>query len=139
MSFSAEERAIILKAIQDAGIAKVTAEYHGYGDSGDFETPYFQDAEGKPVEDVDKILLPIQRPEQTIWLDGTYAKKSPGPYNLQGALYDLFYDMVESEHPGWEINEGADGVFVWTEPNLIDWQHDTRIETYERESWEGRL
>ncbi len=99
-------RAELLKQLRAGGIARVTAEYDGQGDSGQVDRPAFFLAGDDPM-----ILL---------------------PETVTEAARAMFYDYLEAEYPGWEINEGSYGEFVWTmETDKMHLIHNFRIESVE--------
>jgi hypothetical protein len=75
--------------LKGAGIARVDIYYDGCGDSGQIEDVRYFDAQRK-------------------WI------KSPPPFTItEDALRELFYDLLETRHAGWENNDGAFGEFEW--------------------------
>ncbi len=72
-----------------AGVARVDIYYDGCGDSGQIEEVRYSDA--------DREMMDL-----------------PGTFTItQDALRELFYDLLETRHAGWEINDGAFGLFEW--------------------------
>jgi uncharacterized protein DUF6878 len=54
------------------------------------------------------------------------------PQPTVSAVQDLFYDLLEDEYGGWEINEGSYGQFEWNvSDDRINLQHNIRSEEYE--------
>jgi hypothetical protein len=54
------------------------------------------------------------------------------PPETHKAVLDLFYDLLEEEHLGWEINEGSYGRFEWDiKADVIRLGHTQRSEEYE--------
>ncbi len=54
------------------------------------------------------------------------------PPETEKAVLDLFYDLLEEEHLGWEINEGSYGSFEWDiKADVIRLGHIQRSEEYE--------
>jgi hypothetical protein len=93
-------RAEVLQQLRDLGVETATAEYDGYGDSGQLEDPQFGSVEVPGV--------------------------------LATAVQNLFYDLLEEEQPGWELNEGSCGQFRWNiQADRINLAHTTRVEEYE--------
>ena len=80
-------------------------EFDGSGDSGQIEAIEAWDAAGN------KILLPSSRKLQL-------ASDNPDhpltEINLEAAIETLAYEYLENTHPGWEINDGAFGTFVFS-------------------------
>ncbi len=69
---------------------KISVEYYGSGDSGDFEQIVVEDSLGTQVHIED---------------------------GLEEELNDTLYDVLESEHSGWEINEGSSGTITVSIPD----------------------
>ena len=100
--------------LQDAGVARVLIEYDGCGDSGQIESITFLGGDGRRVDLSTEVEL------------------------SSGALMELFYDLLETRHPGWENNDGATGEFVWDliADTLIHTHHD-RFTDYDTTEHEG--
>ena len=102
------------RQLQEAGVACVHINYDGCGDSGQIESITFTDGDGKPVELVGKTTI------------------------TEDQLMDLFYDLTQARHPGWENNDGAFGEFEW---NLTDdtlkHTHNDRFTNYDTTEHEG--
>jgi len=93
-----------------AGVARVLVQYDGCGDSGQIEDIQCRGAGGELLE-----LL------------------AGG-----GVLKDLFYDLLEARHPGWEDGEGACGEFVWElASGSLHHEHHERFTDYDTTEHEG--
>ena len=80
---------VAAEQLKVAGVARVDISYDGCGDSGQIEDVRYFDAQHK-------------------WI------KSPPPFTItEDALRELFYDLLETRHAGWENNDGAFGEFEW--------------------------
>jgi hypothetical protein len=77
------------RQLQSAGVTRVDIYYDGCGDSGQIEDVRYFDAQ--------RALI----------------KTAPTLTITEDALRDLFYDLLESRHAGWENNDGAFGEFEW--------------------------
>ena len=75
--------------LKGAGVACVHIQYDGCGDSGQIESIEYVGADGKPIDILGKIKI------------------------TEDALMDLFYDLTQARHPGWENNDGAFGSFAF--------------------------
>lgn len=104
----------ILAKLKDLGITLVTVSYQGSGDSGDFENACLAPADiekGVP-EDALSVNTVTILVKESDFKDGKWeAKQHEKEVPLSVAIQDMTYDLLESSHPGWEINEGSDGHF----------------------------
>lgn len=111
----------IITALRKAGVDCVSANYSGYGDSGQFEDVSL---EGGSPEGI-RISLQEVRHEYdgdtktyTHWL-------SEGCSELQSAVESLLYGWVEREHGGYENNEGGAGqIDIDVTTGEVKWSHD---------------
>lgn len=78
-----ETRAVLLAQLRTLGVTEVTAEYEGYGDSGN-------------VEDI------------TLQPNGVAL-----PSELSSQLGDFAWALAYQQHPGFENNEGGYGTLTW--------------------------
>lgn len=97
-------RAADLRArLQQRGVAVVTVEYDGYGDSGMIDSIAAVSADNSPVEIAAETA----------------------------ALEGLFYDILESRYYGWQDDLGARGVFRWDlATNALEHEHSERLEDF---------
>jgi hypothetical protein len=147
---------IIFKALKALKIKEVFIDYNGYGDSGQINEINFQKASGKSVN-ISKlsnglILKGLKRtagwtfptPLQVSQTSGGFMTNSipnyedvPSNYQLREAIQDLCYDLLEQRHPGWEINSGSDGTFVFNVTSeKIKWEHNDIIEERDLHEYE---
>ena len=80
------------RQLKEAGVVSVEIYYDGCGDSGQIESIHYFDAAYKAIDPTGRVTI------------------------TDDALMDLFYDLLEARHAGWENNDGAFGQFVW---NLV--------------------
>ena len=76
-------RTELIAQLRDLGITEVTAEYEGYGDSGN-------------VEDVALQPAGIELPK-----------------DISARLEDFAWSFAYHQHPGFENNEGGYGTLTW--------------------------
>jgi len=76
-------RAELISQLRELGINEVTAEYEGYGDSGN-------------VEDVNVQPAEVKLPEALVTVVGDFA-----------------WSLAYHHHPGFENNEGGYGTLTW--------------------------
>jgi len=113
-------KSAIFAALAGAGIATVTVSFDGYGDSGQIESFEARDAAN--------TNLPL--PDQTISIVAiVWGQSAPESreMTLTEAIEHLVYDALSETHPGWELNEGAYGEFVFD----VDTQ-EIRLDYHER-------
>ncbi|MGL4975226.1 MAG: DUF6878 family protein [Bosea sp. (in: a-proteobacteria)] len=89
-----------------AGIAKVTVEFDGCGDSGQIESVEAVGTDGKPRE-MPAISLSIRK---AVW---GVSEPQCHDMTVTDAIETFAYDLLGDTHPGWEINDGAYGTFVF--------------------------
>jgi len=102
------------RQLKDAGVKHVHIDYDGCGDSGCIESITYTDGQGSAVDLTGKLAISEEQ------------------------LFDLFYDLTQARHPGWENNDGAYGEFDW---NLTDdalkHTHNDRFTDYDTTEHEG--
>jgi len=105
------EAATQLKSI---GVAHVHIQYDGCGDSGQIESIGYLDADGKSVDIQGKVTI------------------------TEDDLRDVFYDLTQERHPGWENNDGAYGEFEWNlAVDTLVHTHNDRFTDYDTTEHEG--
>lgn len=85
------------------GIVLVTVSFDGCGDSGQIEE--ITACDGTGVVELPYVGLP------TSVTDPAAAPGDDKPESVSDVIETLAYDLLESEHGGWENNEGAYGEF----------------------------
>lgn len=129
-------RAVVMEILKDAGVAKAVVPFDGSGDSGQTEGVSLYGKAGKHLKAKkwDELLgRSIQGTERERWdyNDGE-AKSVRRCDTLEEAIDELCYDILGSQHGGWEINEGSFGEFVFdVEKDEIALTFNERIESYE--------
>jgi hypothetical protein len=102
------------RELKEAGVATVRIEYDGCGDSGQIESVSYLDRDGKALEFSSTASFSEDR------------------------LTDLFYDLTQARHPGWENNDGAFGEFDWNlNADTLRHEHNDRFTDYETTEHEG--
>jgi hypothetical protein len=97
-------KARLFDALAAAGIARVTVDFDGEGDSGQIEDIAALDPADKPIK-----LPPGQLTVETAKFDGTGADTATRP--LRDVIENLCYELLQEHHDGWEINDGSFGAF----------------------------
>lgn len=99
-------KADLFAVLDGAGIAIVTVEFDGYGDSGQIESI---DAIGKDgmSRKLPATSITIRRAR---WGE---AEPASDEMTVAEAVERLAYDFLGGAHPGWEINDGSFGSFVF--------------------------
>lgn len=102
------------RQLKAAGVAHVVITYDGCGDEGQIQDIAYRDAEGQPIDPSGKVSI------------------------TEDALLDLFYDLTQARHPGWENNEGAYGAFEWDlAADTLRHRHNDRFTDYHTTEHEG--
>jgi hypothetical protein len=112
-------KSVVFAALAEIGIHSVTIDYDGSDDSGQIQTIEAWNAVH------DKIPVPSSR---KLRLASGNEDRSYIEMNLEAAIETLAYDYLEGTYPGWEINDGAFGTFVFNIPNrTITLEHRARF------------
>jgi hypothetical protein len=98
--------------LKTKGVARITMNYNGYGDSGSIDDIGF-------IEQPRKIDAPGQaHPESALLrahqLSGVSAAENSHQWQnekptVEEVIEDYAYRLLAERHPGWEINDGATG------------------------------
>lgn len=108
------ELPLLAAGLRSIGVASVEVQYDGCGDSGQIEDIICRDAQG------DRINLTGKTPV------------------TDDQLSDLFYDLIESRHPGWENNDGACGELEWDlATDTLRHTHNDRFTDYHTTEHDG--
>lgn len=103
-SVRAHNRELILDALKHKSIPSVIVVYDGYGDSGGITD--FQVNGGKGQADLaDKVICQTSEPFT--------GEKFDEEKTLKDLIESLAMDFVESDHDGWENNEGGSGTVTF--------------------------
>tara|TARA_B100000427_G_scaffold321285_1_gene321640 strand:+ start:1135 stop:1587 length:453 start_codon:yes stop_codon:yes gene_type:complete len=113
------------KVLIENGVKRFTVYYSGSSDSGEIYD-YTVEPSG------------IKIPDRT-WEEFDYKKMKvvsfQGSQDADSYVEDFCYQILQSHHAGWEINEGQNGKFEWnSDENEI--VHDFDVITYESHSEE---
>jgi hypothetical protein len=102
------------RQLLEAGIHTVQIDYDGCGDSGCIENIAYRDCHGGAVDLAGKLAMTEEQ------------------------LTDLFYDLTQARHPGWENNDGACGEFQWNlTEDALRHTHNDRFTDYDTTEHEG--
>jgi hypothetical protein len=102
------------RQLQAAGIDRVQILYDGCGDSGCIESINYTDGQGSTVDPAGTLAVTEEQ------------------------LMDLFYDLTQARHPGWENNDGAYGEFDWNlKDDALKHTHNDRFTDYDTTEHEG--
>jgi hypothetical protein len=104
----------IYRALRELGVHELRVTYSGSGDSGCIDNVEVHDQTGKPVE-LPPTPVPYTFTHTTYdFRAGNYATEvtETKELPLSEAVEQWCYDLLEEHYPGWENNDGADGVIV---------------------------
>lgn len=99
-------KADLFTILAGAGIARVTVEFDGCGDSGQIES----------VEAVSLAGAPCPLPATSLSIGkAVWGDSEPQHHDMtvSDAIETFAYDLLGDTHQGWEINDGAYGTFVF--------------------------
>lgn len=100
----------IHNALKSLAATHVSVSYAGSGDNGQIHGVSIL-RDGTEIESDKKICVRICT---TVWKkEGGWTNQTKNNrMTVEEALEHLVYDWLESEHPGWEINDGSCGEFT---------------------------
>lgn len=117
-------KANLFDSLEASGIVLVTVTFDGCGDSGQIEDIAAFDEHGQ----VDLNGLTLQAPDG----QPAYVPDAEVADPIADAIETLAYDLLESEHGGWENNDGAYGEFTFDVVNrTIALEHNQRFTSSE--------
>ena len=100
--------AVLIRHMNDAGIATVELEFDGYADEGNVHVYRFLDADDQPLAAAPELTIPglqdAVQDQDAGPLHWTRAASEPLPFAVQVGL-----ELVELRHPGWDDGLGAKG------------------------------
>lgn len=99
-------KADLFAVLAGADIATVTVAFDGYGDSGLIESVDAFGEDGLSC-DLPSTSLFVRR---ALWGEPEPASEE---MTVAEAIERLAYDLLSGAHPGWEINDGSYGTFVF--------------------------
>ena len=99
-------KGVLFDALAGAGIATVTIDFDGYGDSGSF-----QEATAFSGENAEIPLPTLDITVRTVVFETDTVGVSDKVTTARDFLEDLASDFLEETHSGWEDGEGAYGQF----------------------------
>ena len=115
-----EEQVTFKKNLKEAGVKSFKVEYSGQGDDGEILSTEVNPS-GISISDCE-------------WDEFNYETMSSddksGYRDAEGYVEDFCYDLLESYHSGWEINEGQNGYISWND-ELNTLKHSYWVPIYE--------
>lgn len=93
-------KASLFDFLEATGVVLVTVDFDGCGDSGQIEGIIAFDEHGEVALPATGFVAPGADEAATV-------DSAP----IEGAIETLAYDLLETEHGGWENNDGAYGQF----------------------------
>lgn len=97
----------IHRALKHLGATRAIVSYSGSGDSGQIDqvTIYKDQEQIKSEKKISVLVATSKWSQEGGWIERIKRKAM----TLEAALEELVYDWIESEHAGWENNDGASG------------------------------
>lgn len=130
----AAAKTALFDIFESHGIAFVVVGFDGCGDSGQIDGILAHDECG--IVDLPDVKLPAIDIETVISGAGTIA--DTGDMTIADVIETLAYDLLASEHGGWENNDGAYGEFRFdTADHAITLGYNERFTSseYSENSW----
>ncbi|MGB0083989.1 MAG: DUF6878 family protein [Rhodomicrobiaceae bacterium] len=104
----------IYRTLRELGVHELRVRYSGSGDSGSINEVEARNKQGQPVEllstPVPYTFIHTSYNFQTGNYDTEVTETKELP--LSEAVEQWCYDLLEEHYPGWENDDGADGVIV---------------------------
>jgi len=117
-------------------ISKAAVEYCGSGDDGGIQDMYLYKDDGKDA-DFPSDELEFTKFTTSWKTNKWYDEESKIKLPFRKALEQHCYDLIQSEHAGWENNDGGSGVFEFdVAANKISWQHTQFIMSEQNSDYE---
>jgi len=121
---------VLFDALRDAGIACVSVEFDGYGDSGQIESiAFLRPDNGECDGPATEVEIRSAR------YDGSGIDAET--CTVAQAIETIAYRLLADSHGGWENNEGADGTFTFIVEHrtisLVYNEHYAATEAFEHE------
>jgi len=102
---TAINKTAVMTALKAAAITTVMVRFDGEGDSGQIEEiNAFQGGRGQPLPEAEVEIKRLNFPS---------SKRNAQRLPLRDAIEHLCYDLLATEHDGWENNDGAFGEFTF--------------------------
>lgn len=113
---------IAFDILNSEGVKSVTIDFDGNGDSGQLEPSSLDDRLKKKVVKGSKISQGI------VWSPKGNTHRWKKNCTLEEILQSFCYDALEASNPGWEINWGSFGQFVFlVDERVVNFEFNQRI------------
>lgn len=117
---------LMFEVLKDLGVAGVEVEYDGCGDSGQINTVTYLNRKDEEIKEVKlrRLDAPVKLAdykvpgvlvyESTIIKNDQWVKqyKKSDATTLDGLVEDICWQLLSSQHGGWENNDGGEGKFT---------------------------
>lgn len=122
---------IAFDILKSEGVKSVTIDFEGSGDSGQLEPSSLDDRLKKKVVKGSRIS------QGTVWSPEGKSCRWKENCTLEEILQSVCYDALEISNPGWEINEGSFGQFVFlVDERVVNFEFNQRIVETELSEYE---
>ena len=115
--------AVIVRHMEEAGIAKIEMEFDGYADEGNIHLFQFLDAGNQPLTALPEFPVHGLQKEALNEAAGPFewTREASEPMAFAAAAVQLGLDLVEARHPGWDDGLGAKGaISISADETTID-------------------
>lgn len=122
---------LLFDTLAKTKVSSIEVYFEGCGDSGQVESVYYKDSNGKGIDVSKKIVKGslttayMQYSEKTKQLEQGQSKEG----TVREIIEEICYDKLAASHGGWELNEGSYGTFTFNvSTRKVSLEYNERIE-----------
>jgi len=122
---------LLFDTLQETRVASIEVTFDGCGDSGQIESITYEDHRGKELSEPKLVVKGSFTGKHHEWDDKkkTFVEVGGSEGKVREIVEQVCYDKLQASHGGWEINEGAYGIFIFDVLNRkVNLEYNERIE-----------